>query len=239
MGEQTETSFSASLRESRMVIERLLQYKGIPSGRRPSVTDAGLYSASMGLSGFERLLEMLDRLSENIAVTSELSETPDGLSFDAGDKHAWLVAEEITDLLVDNYKRQAPARINVMNVACPAELQVVKSLIQKHGLGADVKYAGDVVVITLTEADQPVQSELLRICHERIPVDRDLWFALFHKSNEALAPDTKASRMHTGTVILTEDGKVVGANDDEFLDMDLSILEKDILEEPGMEEGKH
>ena len=46
---------NASLREIRMVVERLVQWKGVEPGMIFSATDCGLYSAALGLSGFEGL----------------------------------------------------------------------------------------------------------------------------------------------------------------------------------------
>jgi len=68
-----------------------------------------------------------------------------------------------------------------------------------------------------------------RIICEGIEVERDLWFHLFHRSHDALAPDTVISRTHTGSIIVRPDGTIIGKEDPEFADMDLTMLTRDSL----------
>lgn len=229
--------FSVTLRESRMVIERLLQFKGVHPGRRWPVADAGMFSASLGLSGFEQMEETLDLLVEGCGRLSRVRDEGEGaVALDAAGKHAWLVAEEVSDLVTEQARLHGTATVTVENVLAPEEIRVVAAIVQKHGLGATVEVTGQDRAEVRLCLDAAEPRELRRIAEERIPVDPELWWHLFHLSNEAQAPDTRLSRMHTGSVIMLEDGSLVSADDEEFEEMDMSILERERLVEAGMQE---
>ena len=96
---------NASLREIRMVIERLVQWKGVEPGMIFSVTDCGLYSAALGLSGFEGLEAQLDKLSAAPGAMPVIIDGEDTLVVDARGRHAWLIAEAVLDLAIDGHRR--------------------------------------------------------------------------------------------------------------------------------------
>ncbi|QPM90882.1 hypothetical protein [Pseudooceanicola algae] len=235
--------FRVTLRESRMVIERLLQFKGMDPGRRWPVADAGMFSASLGLSGFAGLEATLDLLMAGCGRLSHIGDgqgaadgRTGGLVLDAAGKHAWLVAEEVSDLLTDLARIRGDATVAIQSVTHPEELKVVSAIVQKHGLGAVVEVTGtDSAVARLSLAGAEPR-ELMRIAEERIAVDPDLWWHLFHLSNEAQAPDTRLSRMHTGSVMMMEDGSLVSADEEEFEEMDVTMLEREKLVEAGMQD---
>jgi len=229
-----------SLRESRIVVDRLLQWKGFPAGRRPALTEAGLYSASLGLSGFERLLDSIDVLKIGIERHSTISGDETDLCLDAHGKHAWAVAEEVSDLLTEMDRYHGKGCVKVVNLVAAEELAVVGPIIQKHDLDAHIEISrSGTAVARVVEPNAPRENELLRICHHGIPTDHELWFALFHASNAAQAPDTKLSRLHTGPITLAEDGTLVGAeNGVEDHDMDASLLTEEFIVEPVMKKGK-
>lgn len=229
-----------SLREARIVIDRLLQWKGFPAGRRPALTDAGLYSASLGLSGFERLLDNIDVLKFGIERHSTISGDETDLCLDAHGKHAWAVAEEVSDLLTEMDRRHGKGCVKAVNLVAAEELAVVGPVIQKYDLDAHMEISqSGTAVACVVEPNVLRENEFLRICHHGIPTDHELWFELFHASNAAQAPDTKLSRLHTGPVILAEDGTLVGAeNGEEDQDMDTSLLTEEFIVEPVMKKGK-
>ena len=223
----------ATLRESRMVIERLCQSIGVEDGILRSVTDCGVYSAALGLSGFaglERQLELLKNVSvEKVSASDE----EDPILFDAAGQHAWVVAEPALDLAVVAYRLRGQSSVCISNVTEPTELAVLRALAEKHGLKAEIEWkAGGGVAARLSDrlAESPTTLDLL--VYEGIPVSRELWFRLFHRSHDALAPDTVISRTHTGSIIVKPDGTIVGKEDPEFVDMDLSMLTREHIVEP-------
>lgn len=233
MTAKPEEVMHATLRESRMVVERLCQSMGVKDGILRSVTDCGVFSAALGLSGFaglERQLELLKTIAvENIAVADD----GDAIVLDAAGEHAWVVAEPALDLAAAAYRLTGLGAVTIVNTTEPAELGVLRALAEKHHLQAEVEIAGGGCVATLSDRPAGTPTVLDRIVSEGIAVSRELWFRLFHRSHDALAADTVISRTHTGSIIVKPDGTVIGKEDPEFVDMDLSMLTKEIIVEPG------
>lgn len=217
----------ASLRESRMVLERLMQVVRADEGLVPSLRDCALYSAALGLGGFPAVsahIEALrDAAPQRIAVVTEAP-----LTIDAAGQHAWLVAEALVDLLVAEARAGGAERAEarVVNLAASAELGVVAAIARRHGFVAAL-VAGDdgTAAVTLTPAGADDVDPLQRIRLEGLPVAQDLWWRLFHRANEALAADTVQSRRHAGPIKIEEDGRIVGRQDDDETDIRLLVGE--------------
>jgi len=222
---------NATLRESRMVLERLVQWKGVEPGMIFSVMDCGVYSAALGLSGYDNLEHRIGHLSAEPNGPVALSEAGGALFIDAGGRHAWLVAEPALDVAIDEYRRNGTGEVTVSNVAQPAELGVVSAIAEKHDLSASAHILADGSVhIAVGPRDPSRQTVLDRIRRQGVPVGRDLWFRLFHLSSNALAEDTVISRTHTGAFMIRPDGTVVGEHEPEFAHEDISMLTAEELE---------
>ena len=232
--------FVVSLREVRILIDRLLQWKGFSAGRRPALTESALYSASLGLSGFEVLLDNIDALKIGIENHSLLNDNTTNLCLDAQGKHAWAVAEEISDLLTEMDRCNRESCVKVVNLAAPEELAVVGPLIQKHGLNAQIEILPSGTAVThVVGPSSSEKNELLRICHQGIPTKRELWFDLFQTSNAAQAPDTKLSRTHASTANLAEDDTFVGLeNSKESININTSLPNEENILKPVTKKGK-
>lgn len=232
--------FVVSLREVRILVDRLLQWKGFSAGRRPALTESALYSASLGLSGFEVLLDNIDALKIGIENHSLLNDNTTNLCLDAQGKHAWAVAEEISDLLTEMDRCNRESCVKIVNLAAPEELAVVGPLIQKHGLNAQIEILPSGTAVThVVGPSASEKNELLRICHQGIPTKRELWFDLFQTSNAAQAPDTKLSRTHASTTNLAEDNTFVGLeNSKESININTSLPNEENILKPVTKKGK-
>jgi hypothetical protein len=223
----------ATLRESRMVLERLCQSIGVKDGILRSLTDCGVYSAALGLAGFAGLERQLGLLKD-IALESVSASDEDGLMvFDAAGQHAWVVAEPALDLAVAAHRLEGEGAVLIVNVAEPAEIGVLRAIAEKHDVKVELELQtnrGVLVRVADRSADEP--TTLDRIVREGITVNRELWFSLFHRSHDALAPDTVISRTHTGSIIVKPDGTIIGKEDPEFIDTDLSLLTKEHIVDP-------
>jgi hypothetical protein len=223
----------ATLRESRMVVERLCQSIGVKGGILRSLTDCGVYSAALGLSGFAGLERQLELLKTIAVASISASDEGDPIVLDAAGEHAWVVAEPALDLAVAAYRSSGEGAVTIANAKEAAELGVLLALAEKHGLKADIEFAANGRVTVILSARPPgVPTVLDRIVREGIAVSRELWFRLFHRSHDALAADTVISRTHTGSIIVKPDGSIVGKEDPEFIDMDLTMLTKETIVEP-------
>lgn len=210
---------NVSLRESRMVLERLMQAVRVPEGLVVSLRDCALYSAALRLGGFPGLKDSLHSLSDADPSRMKLV---DGRTLDAGGLHAWFVAEAASDLAVAAARNGEAEGVRVVNVMQPAELGVVSALTHGHGFVASVTCeSSNAAAIAVQPAMAHDQSPLDRIRRQGLPVSAELWWELFHKSAAALATDTVASRRHAGPIIVAEDGRVVGRQDDDETDFSL------------------
>jgi hypothetical protein len=215
-----------------MVVERLSQSIGIPDGLLRPVTDCGVYSAALGLAGFaglERQLQLLENIRPENASADDHVEP---ILFDAAGQHAWIVAESALDLAVAAYRLTGRGAVAIANANERAELGVLNALAEKHGLKADVTTDGGRVLARLSSRAAATPTALDKIVREGIAVPRELWFRLFHRSHDALAPDTVVSRTHTGSIIVKPDGTIIGKEDPEFVDTDLSLLTKETIVDP-------
>ena len=212
-----------SLRESRMVLERLVQVARVPDGLVASVRDCALYSAALGLGGFDRLQENLDALNAadlwRIGLKGETA-------LDAGGLHAWLVAELAVDLAVASMRTGGDGQVHLGNVQRVEELGVATGFSVRHGFVAVVdSRPGGQASLALRTASSREAGLLDTIRREGLPVAAKQWWHLYHASAAALAPDTVSSRRHAGPIIVTEDGKVIGRQDDD--ETDFSLLTSD------------
>jgi hypothetical protein len=208
-----------SLRETRMVLERLVQVARVNEGLIASVRDCALYSAALGLGGFDKLQANLELVAAaNLARFSVKEET----TLDAAGVHAWLVAELAVDLAVANCRTGGKGQVHIRNVLRAEELGVASGFSVRHGFVARLDHGlGDHASLTLQPATVTDAALLDTIRREGLPVAAKLWWHLYHASAAALAPDTVTSRRHAGPIIVTEDGKVIGRQDDDETDFSL------------------
>ncbi|CAH1654832.1 hypothetical protein [Chelatococcus asaccharovorans] len=224
----SSSAMRASLRESRMVLERLMQVVRIDEGLVPSLRDCALYSAALGLGGFPAVSAHLELLRGAAPERVKLvADSP--LTVDGGGQHAWVVAELVVDLLVAEARTSAAggremAEARVLNVVEPEELGVAAAIARRHGFAVALSREDEAGVrLVLRPASADAADPLQRIRLEGLPVAQDLWWQLFHRANEALAVDTIQSRRHAGPIRVEEDGRVVGRQDDDETDFSLLI----------------
>jgi hypothetical protein len=223
-------TMQATLRECRMVVERLCQSIGVPDGILASVTNCGVYSAALGLSGFPGIERQLGLLADIDAERMSAIVESESLRFSAAGQHAWVAAEPALDLLVAHFRVDGVRKLIIEGAKEPLELEVIGALAEKHHLDAQIEISDEgVATISVSDREANAQTVLDGIVRDGIEVERNLWFGLFHRSHDALAPDTVLSRTHTGSIIVKPDGTVIGTEDPEFVDTDLSMLTKDTL----------
>ena len=58
-----------------------------------------------------------------------------------------------------------------------------------------------------------------------VRVEAALWWTLYHRSADALAPDSYLSRRHAGPIIVEADGKVIGRQDEDETDFSLLLAD--------------
>lgn len=107
-----------SLREVRMMVDRILLQTDIVSGSQQAVRNAILAAEAMGLPALRHLDENFDDIrSIDPGKLSIVSEAADGsfLLLDAGGEHAWGIAVPVLELAVDAARGAGAATVLVKN----------------------------------------------------------------------------------------------------------------------------
>lgn len=222
------STMQVSVREARLVTERLLLTTGLPKGYIPAVRECVLVSQAAGLRGFAGLSEDLATLAA--PFVDVLKHVSDGhsMNFDAGGAHAWVAMPTILDLAVAASRRHEIRKFTVWNVRAVGELACITHLAQRQGAAFHVELlpkesGSEVVVLSIYNTARPRTFEaryplLANALLHGFTTSRDLWRSLYERSSDALAPDSVQSRRHAGPVIVLDDGTVVGRPpaDDDF-----------------------
>ena len=216
---------TVTLRELRLILERLVQAAGVPTGLLPSVRDCALYSAALPGPGFADMASRIELLRQSRpAPLYPVAETPT-LVIDGAGQHAWYVAQTLLDLAIEGFLRTGRGDVLARNVVAPDELRVVAGLAEAQGVRADAVPRGDGVILRVSPRPAREQTLLDRIRRHGLPVEPATWWRLYHASQAALAPDSFESRRHAGTIRVEADGRVVGRHDED--ETDLSMLAPD------------
>lgn len=212
-----------SVREIRMIVERILLTTGLPDGFVPAVRDCVLYSQAMGLGGMATLKRDYEVLKRARPEAMQFVDGSDGRAeLDAVNQHAWIVAPNLIDLALAAARTGRKGEIRVHNVAEISELALLPGFAGRFGarieLGLDEGCASiRVVADGLAEPDEVLRRALA----QGLPVPKSLWEDLYAKSHEALTPDSIVSRRHAGPVMVDAHGRVHGRDDD---DTDFALL---------------
>jgi hypothetical protein len=218
----TPRTLQVSLRECRLVFERLMQVIRVEPGMVPALRDCALYSAALGLGGFAELQRHLQLLEQTGLQALSLDYQNDPKRVDCGGQHAWLAADTLLDLLADEFKRSGSAQLLVANLQEPRELQVIQALAERYGLEVDIKDDAQGLRLTARHRTTQATSQLNSIRLKGLNVEAALWWKLFHHANEALAPDSFESRRHAGSIMVDAQGQLIGRPDED--ETDLSLL---------------
>lgn len=214
-----------SVRELRLILERLVQAAGTPGGLLHSVRDCAFYSAVLpgpGLAGIAQQIEHLR--ASRIAPLDDVG-SGETLTIDCVGQHAWTVAETLLDLAAERFRLTGKGAVLALNLTEAAELRVVCGLAERFGLTADIEPKGDGVQISVAARPSAMRSTIDMVRRDGFAAAASSWWPLYHASHDALMPDSFESRRHAGTVRVEADGRVIGRNDED--ETDLSMLTAD------------
>jgi hypothetical protein len=243
-----------SLRETRLVVERVLLVAGLPAGMVGPVRDVILDAEALGLGGLAYLRDEWAALEQADVTDVSADGSGEGvIVVDCHDQPACVVSPAILDLAVGAVHRHRTSILRVRRVRDAGFLGALVGTAERHrvrlvvvpqmtaahtvavgacGPGREALQFAPAAAPEVAEAlilGAPMQSgtprdplvtltgatHLARVTREGLSVPGDLWWHLFHKSNEALSPDSSISRQHAGASVLDEAGRIIGDTDDD------------------------
>lgn len=217
-----EPGVTLSVRETRMIVERILLTTGLPDGFVPAVGNCILYSQALRLGGLAAFAMSIDTIAAARLADIALVEEQGACILDAGRNHAWLVANDVLDLAVAEYRRGGRGAIAVRNVGSAGELRVIEGLAERHRARAEVEPTETGAAVRIAADALPGEDAVMRAAlRDGFPVPRALWRSLYDRSGEALTPNSIESRRHAGPVMVDAHGRVHGRDDD---DTDFELL---------------
>ena len=216
------TTMTISLREARMVLERLTLVTGVNPGLVPMLRDCALYSAWLGLGGFEQVEANMTALERARPTDLELVDEDGRIELRGHGLHAWYAVGPLADMLAEAVRNGRPAEIVVTGCAHVAELRAVEAVGRRLDLSVSVVIEANGVRVSAEPAPSDAPDPLAAIIRDGLPVETELWWRLFDQSDRALSPDSFESRRHAGAIIVEADGRVIGRQDED--DTDLSML---------------
>jgi hypothetical protein len=218
-----------SLRECRMVLERLMHVAKLDPGQVATTRDSALYSAMLGLGGFADLRKNIELLLAPSQWQVTLDQDAQPMRIDCSGQHAWIIAPLLSDILVADIRSGGTGEISVSGMVAPDEIRVVEPFLQQQGFTAAVSWDPRREIAEISARPMPLdfsRDPLDLVRREGLLVPASTWWGLFRLSSEALAPDSFESRRHAGAIIVEADGRVIGRQDED--DTDLSLLARQL-----------
>ncbi|HKU95402.1 MAG TPA: hypothetical protein VJR58_09005, partial [Vineibacter sp.] len=177
------SSLCLSLREIRMVLERLVQAAGVPNGLLPSVRDAAVYAAVLPVCGFEGIENQIAHLEASVPRPLVLDDQGTLLVIDGGGQHAWLVADAVLDMAIAQFRLTGQGEVKVTGVAQVAELKVIEGLAERHALAASVEPGSVGVRVRIAPRPAAAPTRLDDVRRNGLVVAAATWWPLYHASH--------------------------------------------------------
>lgn len=225
-----------SLRELRLITERLLQAQGLALGAVAAVRDLVLHAQAAGLPALQFLADGLGEADRKSSGRVEIAaEAPGTLAVDCLGQSALVVAPALLDLL------QAVPGERVTVWAGRVEHAGLASVLEHQGTDRGVvitvtrtvapaaglpplpeALAGEGVLLVMERRapELPDDAELSRLLpltgslpaaravHTGVEAPAALWWSLFEDSAHALSPESVTSLKHAGATAVDENGVI-------------------------------
>ncbi|MGF6834300.1 hypothetical protein QF015_002482 [Paenarthrobacter sp. TE4293] len=206
-----------SVRECRLILERLLVASGATAGEVPAARDALLAAEVHGLG----LLQMIHK--HPLSLPTEpvgYDETGPIVVVDGAGRLSALLIPALRDIILE----RRTVDITVANVSAPELLQALDSVPELDSSQVRVSVqAPGAVTVSASPADEATVAARLAARTRRIadaqvnglPVPGVVWLELYQRSNAALLGESAETRSHAGYNDVDETGRIVKQMDDD------------------------
>ena len=218
---------SMSVRECRLILERLLVASGTVAGEVPAARDALLAAEIHGLG----LLELLH--ANPLSTPAEpvrYDETAEAVFVDGTRHLSALLLPALRDIIVERGR----VEIDINNVLAPELLAALESMPELDSNRVEVLIlSATKATVTASTADSSETVNRLAARDQRVsnahlnglPVPGIVWLELYQRSNAALLTESAETRRHAGYQDVDETGRIVKPMDD---DVDVEYALKQI-----------
>ncbi|MBK1782733.1 hypothetical protein [Prauserella cavernicola] len=208
-----------SLRETRLVTERIVMLLGVPKGSWAAVREVVVAAEAAGLGG----LAFLDRCPADAWDKPTITgESGPRITVAAQDVPAPFAVPALLDLAIATATEHGEAEIRVSGLTEAGLLPAVSSLAARFGAEVNVETEAGLHVLRArpketaegSRAAMAGGAHLLDAALHGIVVSAELWWRLYHRSNDALTVDTPLSRNHAGAALLSGDAGLTETDPD-------------------------
>jgi hypothetical protein len=205
-----------SVRECRLILERLLVVAGTDPGALAATRDALLDAQVLGAPVLESVHRDPSLLTPSRARTT--CHQPGHWTVDGQDQFSLLLLPVMADLLIAGAARGEQAQVHVVAARRTEDLHVLAPLLAARGATLDISF--DIAGATLTATRAPADNHKLEV--RRTGALRDgfrvrgvVWLDLYQLSNAALVPESSDTRRHAGHEDVDEHGNFIRQMDDD------------------------
>ncbi|WOH18183.1 hypothetical protein IRJ34_17785 [Paenarthrobacter sp. GOM3] len=206
-----------SVRECRLILERLLVASGALTGEVPAARDALLGAEIHGL-GLLRLIH-----AQPLTLASKpvrYDETGPAVVVDGSGSLSALLIPALRDIILE----RGTVEISIRNATCPELLQALDSVPELDSSRLSVSVSKDDAAVVSAAPASPEESAARLAERTRrnnqahmngLPVPGVVWLELYQRSNAALLGESAETRSHAGYKDVDEKGRIVKQMDDD------------------------
>ncbi|GAA1005123.1 hypothetical protein Aple_036200 [Acrocarpospora pleiomorpha] len=217
------TTITLSIRETRLVVERLLQADGLAPGAVPAVRDFVILAQAAGLPALEVLESGLSERDRELHGALRTVRDPAAkgtvlVAYCAG-QSSYVVAPGLLDLALAT---PAPVTVRARDVEAPELLAAMEPQAGAHGVRLTVTCGGGSATITTERGSAPRPDDerlrrllpvtgsapMARAVIEGMTVPSELWWRLFRSSARALSEESVTSLKHAGATPVSDTGDI-------------------------------
>ncbi|GAA3285166.1 hypothetical protein [Paenarthrobacter aurescens] len=206
-----------SVRECRLILERLLVASGALPGEVPAARDALLAAEVHGLG----LLQLIH--AQPLTLPSKpvrYDEAGPIVVVDGSGRLSALLIPALRDIILE----RGTVEISVSNVTAPELLQALDTVPELDSRRISVSVQDSNTVVVSAEPANDTEAAKRRAARTRritdahlngLPVPGVVWLELYQRSNAALLSESAETRSHAGYKDVDETGRIVKQMDDD------------------------